>query len=579
MPEGENNYLKNLKAELAGIEERGRKAIREEKSAHIREEREVVINKQEQLAFLIAEIYKIVYERAGTNSTDIINKLIKSHELTHGQLHPDVSKALAIAINEFGKKHEISASYFKKYSNKPDEFFELCFGKKPVGKVEILPGPMTICVRCYSDDDYVFAYNHSKHVDENTISHNERSKALKSQGAAFSFVKDKQLDGVVVMERLGNNLKTVDVEKEFITELSKNQEVALQVKDLHNDVWLGINGKVPYRFNFTFYKGKIETVGLFDNELGDFILYSQTPPFEYTLNLPGNRAKNSDYITIKVGVDGINFYNHSRNEAEFKFEKAVARKQVVKDEALSKEIRRHEERHQFNKLFVPKENLWEIGRVYINKLNDELLNPIPEEVEKAKRKLIRAFVLHYRRMYIDSRLRDEIIAFYSGGGNLDSAAVSLVSSELYDYKNQVFSKVNGKSKTYKDQIIEYIFDVLGRGEKTRNIEYRTRDSDNAVAFDKNKNDWLISFALKTPIKANEFTPQLISEVVNEVLGPEYDVYVNRLMEAIKTLQKNGYKKDQILAFMNMFPIRSWQNFVGKLARKYKWPKEEKTQAI
>lgn len=559
----ESSLLRDAKKELAHIERRGRNVIRRQKREAFKENKEKILDKQKQMSELIAGLYETVYERANGNQAEILMDMVSEHEGLYGPLDPEMSANLQHALSEYSKRHDKVGFYYRQYEQKPEELFERCFGQKPRGKVQLILGPMTLCFRCFDEEDYVFACINHKHEDKKPeSSEDERSKAERSQGVAFSQVKVDDLAGCIIMEKASNNYMMVADIKTSEVNLQKNRitTIKFQSLDLRENLWWKINHVkgIPYQFNFNAVENKVVSVNLFDNEKEDFVFYDEPvePPFTYRLELQGEKFKETEYVDITIDSEGVHLMDHSRKQHVLEYDHRVGKKQVVNDEKLSKEVRRHEEQHQFNKLFVPKEEYMGISPHLIQSLEIEMHSYDPKEAENAKKKIIVVLARHYRRMLIDSRARDEIISYYKQGSDLNSVARTLKTSPLYDYAAQEVEFTNNtKLPSYQHWIEQLIYRDLGEGRRVDNITYS--------AHNENLNHKTI-IPLQMFVGKETFTEPEVKQVVSQVLREDYAQSIDRWIKQVKILQEIGYGRQQIIAFLNMLPVRGWQAFVRRL---------------
>ena len=65
-------------------------------------------------------------------------------------------------VEQYCQKHLAVEKYREMYPDDND-LFEACFGRKPKGKLEVVKGPMTLCFRCFSENDYAFVRHFYAH--------------------------------------------------------------------------------------------------------------------------------------------------------------------------------------------------------------------------------------------------------------------------------------------------------------------------------------------------------------------------------------------------------------------------------
>lgn len=195
-----------------------------------------------------------------------------------------------------------------------------------------------------------------------------------------------------------------------------------------------------------------------------------------------------------------------------------------------REIEAHEQQHQINKLFSPVE--YQLSNDFMGDIfSDPTLTP-----EKALKKYVtHAVRLERRRIGIDSRARDELIAYYSDGTTIDRAVSILLNNNLYDYKS-IFAKRIGRIP----QDILNGFDI-----------YLTvnRDEGDEIAPLVHKN------------MDRDMLMNLINLAIGEIIGRgptrDYEALLNHWTGAIKVLESKKYPREKILALMYENAATHW----------------------
>ena len=532
-----------LRQELRHIEHRGHRVIKRQKRRAIENHKEYVATKQEQMSQLVAKLYEKVQEDAFKNDYKVLRSIIKEHEREFGMLDDKSADYLCdYVLLRYEENHKKVNSYYGQYKEKPAELFELCFGKKPQGQIELVLGPMTLCFRCFDEEDYIFAYlQHSNVEDQASKAESQRERASRSQGCALSKVKIEELDDLVIMEKASNNSviegAQVDVKK---TELEKNKPTRIKFEDLDKEGKLYWNmknkGWVFSRCEFSFKRSenKITEISLFNDITGNYCFYNRpvSPPFSYRFDLSQGKGAATEFVDMAIDSEGISFVDSSSKSHAIEQEVVKGGRLVIKDQPSSNETRIHEEQHQFNKLLIPLEDAYSLSP-HVASLEKMLNDSDRELVEAAKSKLIARLAKYYRRMYIDGRARDEIIAFYKEGQSTDRIAKILKTGTLYDYSG--FSEKEKDAPSLHKFIEDNIFYDLGQGGAVNRILYNdSPESKRKYAID-----------LKFPIKEGFFTKPEVEEVVNRVLKDDYHVSIDTWLDQIKKLEQLGYPRLQI----------------------------------
>jgi len=315
----------------------------------------------------------------------------------------------------YRNKHKAVEYYRQEYPDDSD-LFEVCFGDRPEGRVEVTKGPMTLHFRCEDARDFIFLNSyHSNRGDREKITANDKKQALKSGGFTTTSPFSKtDLSGTITVER-------------------------------------GDESERPIQF-----------LGL-----------------EYTL-------------------------------LDFK---------------RSESIQKHEEQHLFNKLFRPYENKYISEEVMENALKR---SRSPKEIQKL---IIHDLVEYERRDSTDYMARDEILAYYKDGTQVQDILEIILGSDLYNFrKNQPWIGLQtvGVVKDHVEGFLNRSHN-LGLNEK----RFRIRDSD-------------------------------IKKQVNRVFGEEYRKDLKIWVEAISILEKKGLTREEILNLLYQEPVNSWINLARRM---------------
>ena len=181
------------------------------------------------------------------------------------------------------------------------------------------------------------------------------------------------------------------------------------------------------------------------------------------------------------------------------------------------QIEKHEEQHAIKKLFG--------DRIQHRTAFSRLLDASNEgERELALKGLLR----NRRERIADERARDEILAYFKGGnrdsqGTLQELTKSGEKGGLYDYlkldKQDVLKEADGWLKTYGPERF-----------------------------------------------GEEFKPK-VEKAAEEVYGKEYQDLLKEGIQAVQTLTKKGYTKEETMALLIQEPLSRWDKVVKRLTTK------------
>ena len=482
---------------------------------------------------------------------NIVDEAVRNYRFTADQRY-----LLDLGLEEYEKRHEIVEKYREKYPNDSD-LFQACFGKKPKGQIEVLYGPMTMFFRCYDRDDYLFVYAFYKTKgDASKIEDNDVERAKTTGGIALKSVKISELAGIITAENVSaNNPESKFVEGVQKTEIINDDETTFAINNI-KDIRVNFNGLGAYwiraeeyddrtgnpiRFQiFEMARSKTEPVvdvGLSGNFNGKKPKISNAPSGSLidfrksgvkdslvkgaTWLVKDGQRKNHGYISINGSVLTI----QSDGFAEITYEQDEV--VTVPNAVYSKKVQQHEDQHQFDNLFLPLETnqkrleiLSEADEQLSGAKNPTEFNGIENDTIKLLARLKRVEV------GVDSKARSEILAYYVTGESLDFIKKTLTESELYDY-----------AKIYKGNF-EFFADLINK--------------DMGDIHARNLNGLSI-----------DVTDEAMIELEN-AFKKSYYADLKNWIDAVKTLEKKGYGRKDIISILQQEPVNSWANLARRL---------------
>ncbi len=355
-----------------------------------------------------AETVRTLFERVQSNPAASAEELLSLVEerAPRYRFTPAQVKLFSNAIEAYEQKHEAVEAYRALYPNDAD-LYEACFGVPPVGTVEVVKGPMTLCFRCFSTDDFHRAHRGDNAEDgESTVAQERTSPASVVRGGSIPRVAIDALAGTVIIEN---------------THLVENEHDSLRT-------------------------------------------------------------------------------------------------------------RRHEEQHQFDRLFTPLE-LRESELEFATRILAQDHPP-----REALQLLLLGFVrISRREIGFDRIVRDEILAHVADGSSIVDTRDDLLQLPGYDYtiayaKN--IATIPGQIRALlQGEFLDELFAAVGEG----------KIMDAARALD-----------------LQHVTEPDIEPLVVQVFVDEYRDDVVRWTQAIEALEAKGYSKDEILPLLYAEPASAWQ---------------------
>lgn len=561
MRPGHGDFMAGLQENLTAIEREGKRKVRAEKREYHRSHVETLVENQEQIAKTIERLYAAVYQSPEGSTPEILMEFTRNNR--DGFFSEEASEQFAVVLDKYRQRREVVQEFIRE-NRTASAMFEKCFGSKPRGRVEVIPGPMTIAFRCFDDEDYIAAYTHGV-LPENGPGLKEQAveKAKKSGGAAFPVVKVSELAGCVIAERVGNNFEDRQI-------LRKRGEVKLEGRN--KNTWQSFdypkqkNADVVYIQTAMGEKWGLHlTRGKQGEVLGVRVIRGEglraiseaidvLEPGHIKISVPTKQYAAPQWVELEFKRNSFAIFDHTKEGMEFYTLEHTGTQRVVRNESLSKRIRLHEEQHQFNKLFNPQTNEYISSLIASEfKTLEHRIGKYPEEaVTLVARKIAQIF----RMVHIDGRARDEIIANIREGRSPEEIFLILTKDSpdsLYDFKNDVIALDGGVKKTYQ----EY-FEI-----KVYNLTWVLLNAGTASFILKGDG---YSIHLNLPKKLIVQDKEMVVEEVRKVLSEDYKKKLEQWTSVITSMKKAGYSEREIIPFLNMLPINRWQSSARRLLK-------------
>ncbi len=129
---------------------------------------------------------------------------------------PQQKKIAEAILQEYEQKHQAVSKYRKEY---PDdaELFEVMFGVKPQGKVEIVEGPITLYVKCYHLEDYTLIYSQA-FLNGRVLTAKDIDSASDSSGVSIKTSLIQELAGTIIAQKAVGKNSDKDHDRIFVHE-------------------------------------------------------------------------------------------------------------------------------------------------------------------------------------------------------------------------------------------------------------------------------------------------------------------------------------------------------------------------
>ena len=190
--------------------EKMKKLPRESKRAAIAEFKNRWARQKEGLATTQEIIIKAIRKNPDAPLNELCDYVIKAVELFgFTEKQKDLAKSF---LGRYVEKHKFIKEIRKQFFDDID-LFEDFFGRKPLGKIEVLEGPISICFRVYNKKDFAYLYSPA-FLERRSPTKKEIQESEDSGGFFIEESRAHRLKGVVFIE-------SVDAKEDFIED-SKN---------------------------------------------------------------------------------------------------------------------------------------------------------------------------------------------------------------------------------------------------------------------------------------------------------------------------------------------------------------------
>lgn len=547
------------------------KSLPKEEKRRLRRERLETLKRgieyqRQGLALAVQELYRAITDHPDlgieTYMTIVEDGLAPQYRFNEGQIN-----AFRHAMHKYIERHAMVEKYRERY---PDDtkLFEECFGREPIGRIEIIKGPMTLHFRCFNKEDYIAAYwyQHTLGV-QNTISEEQVRFAGLSGGAALHRVRFLELTDAVTIENAMNHMVDLRRIPTSRTETLQERAVELYLPEQKGDINIRIDGVGEWRFEIPEKDmwdsaGRIrlvktgESEPLFDAKVVDapeeaakFGVFRQLED----ISGPeiGKRRGNASAHLLDVGGRSVGYVWIAPNISFVKIE-AYSHEMTLKyttdgvipvfSQEASERTRIHEEQHQFNKLFVPSEIL----QGYLTMM--ERITEATDSPDAARRELIHNMVRYERRWMtysLDTRARDEILAYYRDGKDPATILSIFSTSPLYDYVKQSGEAIARIPEKVVKGIKENITESLFRAEPD----------------EEGYSEYYID------ARALEVNPEEVKPFIDVVFKDEYQTDLKSWLDAITALEQKGYDRMEIVSILYTEPARGWAALARRIGNK------------
>ncbi len=515
-----------------------------------------LMRQEEGLSEIIADLRRMIKRTPDVSKErlfDYVKQAGRKYRLKSIQL-----LRLNSGINRYEEAHNMVDKYRELYP-RDEDLFEACFGRHPHGKVDVQKGPSTLFFRCFDKSDYALVANYGRiGGDESKLTQEHLNWSDKTIGVALDRVKQEELEKTVTAEFAGGALPEYRIIKNVphLERLKAGGESRFEIDSIDSRVLsisFGDEAKFIMHLGQRDFHGRptrlwLKNVRSLQTRLLDLRREHFSGDEEHgslidVLSPTGGRSLKHGAI-LRSGKRLFGeitiFYNHLEIKSAYAGEARINWSQsegVLFPSSQSEFVGVHEEQHQFNNFWEPLEFGLDV---------EEIMRRVATRAEspaKAKDDFLRLILKKERaELGIDSRGRDEILAYYQEGRDLKEIYQILSESHaqggIYDpidvFKSgveklpaRVYENLFDKSfEVYFQQFVDIIADTTGVPKES--------------AWD----------ALK--IKKDD-----IEALIKPVFGEDYRRDLWAWVEAVALLQRKGYKRVQIMSLLYAEPASSW----------------------
>lgn len=234
-------------------------------------------------------------------------------------------------------------------------------------------------------------------------------------------------------------------------------------------------------------------------------------------------------------------------------------------------VRVHEEQHQFNKLFSPVEKQLAENDILIGTIGNPNLTR-----EVALDRLISQYLRLQRKiMGIDTRARDEFIAYLTNGRDPYEIVQILLNSPLYDYPKQYEDRIRRSWRGLRSEVKVYNESAMQLNDPLSNTP--------------NSGYTGTEYPVVHDISYQEITQDVVSQYIDHIFGrgtvsfiedyvieqgSDYQEELSSWSNAVSELTRKGYATHEILPLLYINPASSWVKLAKRFPDRYSEVKEQ-----
>ncbi len=203
---------------------KGRELLSLEERVQRREEyKESLLRQKDCIARTIVRLRRTVEQSPDVSLEDLQTIVLEGS--AEGKFTPVQLAHFDEGIKGYLRKHAAVEKYRSLFPIDADLFQE-CFEKKPIGKVQVIKGPMTLRFQCFNKDDFSIAnVYHFLKKNEEHITRNQIEQIDGTNAAALGTVKIGELHGTVTLQKMESTFTGYTIDDEGNADRAENKKV------------------------------------------------------------------------------------------------------------------------------------------------------------------------------------------------------------------------------------------------------------------------------------------------------------------------------------------------------------------
>lgn len=188
-----------------------KKLPRENKRAAVAEFRDKLAFQKEGLAMTQEMIIKVIRKSPDASPDELYEYVVKAAEFFgFTEKQKKFSKKI---LEKYAEKHRFIKDLRRNFSD-DIKFFEEAFGRKPLGKIEVVEGPISICFRVYDEKDFAYIYS-GAFIKKRSPTKKEILESESSGGFLLEENGAPKLKGVIFIEKVDADCDFIEDSREI----------------------------------------------------------------------------------------------------------------------------------------------------------------------------------------------------------------------------------------------------------------------------------------------------------------------------------------------------------------------------